>query len=126
MNLRRVSAGVIIATVVLVVGYDLVPAFMTPGQPDTISEVLADWTGRAWFLPYFGGVLVGHFWLRVPWARSRPTIWVGIGLLMVALSAAGLSTYDSRIWALLLASGALAGTTWFPLPPPKRPEEPVG
>lgn len=118
MSLRRISAAVIVGTIVLVVGYDLVPAFVDPRPGDTISEVLRDWSVRGWVLPYLGGVLAGHFWLRVPWARANAAAWLLPAAAMALAGLLGVETSHPVAWAALLGAGALAGATWFPLSPP--------
>lgn len=118
MNWRRISAGVIIGTLILVIGYDLIPAFLTPESGDTISEVIRDWSARGFVLPYLGGVLVGHFWVRIPGAESAPWVWLAPAALAAGLGLAGIVITSAVAWVGLLFAGILAGALFFPLGPP--------
>jgi hypothetical protein len=109
MNLRQISQLLIIATVVLLIGYDFLP-FATPVAGDTLSEVMRDVGMQSKALPFGWGFLAGHFFVQLVPRRLTHTLALttasGVALVLhVTNPPAGV--------ALLL--GVLAGAVLWPL-----------
>ena len=92
MNLTAFTDVIILASILGLGLYDVVPAAFTPDKADTISERIRHHTGRWWVQPLAWGVLGGHWWgppiPRPPWG---PLTLLLLGLSLLALCAA-------RVW----------------------------
>lgn len=86
MNLRSLTAAIIIVVALGLGAYDVAP-FMTDVDDDTISEVLRDWGQVVRAVPFAAGVLVGHWWWQ-RWERrwSHATCLTILAALAAAVS----------------------------------------
>lgn len=66
---RKITTGLIIATIVIWIGWDIYVAIETASAPhgDTESEVIRDFSWSHPFFPFAVGVLMGHFF----WTRKK-------------------------------------------------------
>jgi len=112
---QTISAALIVAVVVGVGLYDLMPALYA--EDATISHVLRSWS-REWpVLAYLWGVLAGHFFLghEHPVTGSETNdafilIWTSWTLLILNLFWRDVSTSTPEwIYAALLTLGVVAG-----------------
>lgn len=115
MNYRRLSQVIVLATVAVLVAYDVLP-YRSEVHHDTLSEVVRDWAAELPAVPFLGGVLCGHFFLRpkrrwLPLWASLSGIAVGGGLLVLA---------GPPGWVSLLI-GIAAGALLWPLDDPPKP-----
>lgn len=65
MNYKLITTIIIIAAVVGLVAWDIV-AYFKGGGDATISELIWVWSKDYPFIPFLGGVLVGHLWTVPP------------------------------------------------------------
>jgi hypothetical protein len=60
---KRISTFIIVLTLLLVIGYDVVCAFMMTVPHSTISGVIWDQSHAHPVIPFAAGILMGHlFW----------------------------------------------------------------
>lgn len=89
MTPRKVTVGIVLGVVVLLIAWDLVVA-TNAVDGDTISEVVAGWSWRWSTVPYGVGVVAGHlFWPRFSYItpkmhkRNIIALWaLSVGVLL--------------------------------------------
>lgn len=119
MDLTLLTDIIIVASILLIGGYDIIPAAWTPDAADTISERLRHHTGRWWIQPLAWGVLGGHWWgppvPRPPWG---PPVLLALGLSMVMLC--GARVWEREHWSardpVLFIAGIPLGALLWSLP----------
>lgn len=87
---KRITAGVIIVSIVVLVGYDIIIIIeSSPG--DTISEILRDWAWKHPSVAFCLGVLCGHWFGNfdqlVEFRAKHEYSWALLGLMGVAWAA---------------------------------------
>lgn len=118
-DLTLTTDVLILAAIVSISVYDIVPAAWTPDAEDTISERMRAHTRRWWVLPLAWGVLAGHWWgpplPRVSWG---PPALLVLGLVCVGLCAARVG--ERQGWRIadliLLVLGIPLGAVLWSLP----------
>jgi len=84
MDFRKVSKVLILATIVLLIGYDFLP-FATPVAGDTLSEVMRDLGLNSKAFPFGWGFLAGHFFLQFTPRRLTHALALGVAALLALI-----------------------------------------
>ena len=112
---RKITGAVILAVIVVVIGYDIAIA-VEPTGDDTISRVFLDWATRHPFLSYAWGVLAGHLMWPLTsadrWRKWRLGSLIASGVVVLALDVCGV--LPGNLTGLGLIAGVVAGHYGWP------------
>lgn len=118
--MRKPTIGVLIATALIWIGYDIW-AYIEPTQGDTLSEVIQTGILRWSAIPFGLGALLGHWLWPATTERKTPMLFLGLGALITlfaGLFMAGNTPLHPTIMGLI---GFFAGRALWPLyPVPKK------
>lgn len=119
---KRVTGGVIVISIVLLVGYDIVIAIEnSPG--DTLSEILRDWAWKHPSLAFGFGGLMGHWFGNfdqlVKFRAKFEYSWVLLALIALGWAAADFFNVFHVHPMIALLAGIPAGATLWAQKPRK-------
>lgn len=98
----------------------------------TISEVMRDWADLDgwWIAPYYGSVLIGHWWINIWskhnwWTRHwcKYLVLLGVGVLALLLNLTILRDIDVS-WYITIPAGLGTGAILWPQLKKKRKGSP--
>jgi hypothetical protein len=112
MTLRNITITVLVAAVVILVGWDLV-AVAVGGVAATESDVIRDASQKLEGIAFAGGVIAGHWWLprQLPLVRGPGRFYI---LGAMAVAAVGISIMVQMPMSLFLVAGLGAGHLLWP------------
>lgn len=114
MNKWQISTIIFIAVVAVgVIVYDIFAA-ISKDNHDTVSWIIAYFCWRIGILPYFIGVMVGHFTVGIERLKKLFVVWVWISALLLGSVIAMALTQASWYWPpYAVAIGIIFGTIFW-------------
>jgi hypothetical protein len=127
MNKTKLTKRIMITSIVLLIAYDLLPAFLWEEKGDTISEIKAHWSYRWWILPAGWGVLMGHFFSpfswRSHWVLSLILLVYGLLVLFVNVLGGVQLNHPLQVFVVFMIHVAVGALCWSQgITPPKKEE----